>query len=136
MRIYKNHRNAHSIGWSEWHLQFCTKYRYKIFCNAKYKNICKILINESCKRHNLKLLDCEVDIDHVHVLVSIPLTMTPTKAVNCIKGYISYCLFRLCPDLKQIYPRGHLWSHGKFVGSIGHITLDKAKKYVELHYKK
>ncbi len=69
-------------------------------------------------------------------MVSIPLTMTPTKALNLIKGYVSYCLFKICPDLRQIYPREHLWSHEKFVGSIGHITLAKAKEYVDKHYKK
>ena len=136
MRNYKNFTNAHSIGWSEWHLQFCTKYRYKIFSNPKYKNLCKILIEECCKRHNLNLLDCEVDLDHIHILVSIPLTMTPIKALNYIKGFTSFCLFKTCPKLKQIYPRKHLWSHGKFVGSVGHITLDKAKEYVSKHYLK
>lgn len=136
MRNYKDHSNSHSIGWSEWHLQFCTKYRYKIFGNTKYKNICKILILECCKRHNITLLDCEVDINHVHVLVSIPLTMTPTKALNYIKGYTSYCIFKLRPELRNVYKNGHLWSAGKFAGSVGHITLQKAKEYVEKHYLK
>ena len=136
MRNYKNFTNVHSVGWSEWHLQFCTKYRYKIFSNVKYKNLCKILIQECCKRHNLNLLDCEVDRDHVHILVLIPLTMTLIKALNYIKGFTSYCLLKTSPKLKILYPRGHLLSPGKFVGSVEHITLEKAKEYVEKHYLK
>ena len=96
---------------------FCTKYRCKIFCNAKYKNLCEILIAECCKRHTLNLTDFEVNIDHVNVLVSIPLTMTPTKE----------------PKLRKLYSKGHLWSNGKFIGSVGHITIDKAKEYVSKH---
>ncbi len=136
MRNYKNYRHSHTVGWCDLHLQFCTKYRYKIFSNAKYKNLCKILIVECCKRHNLTYLDCEVDVDHVHVLVSIPLTMAPTHSLNLVKGYVSHCMFILCPDLVKIYPRGHLWSHGKFAGSVGHITLEKAMTYLENHYLK
>jgi putative transposase len=62
--------------------------------------------------------------------------MTPVKAINYLKGYTSRCLFIELPHLKQTYSNGHLWSPGKFVASVGHITLDKAKDYVEKHNKK
>lgn len=81
----------------------------------------------------MKLIECEVDLDHIHVLVSIPLTMTPNLALNYLKGYTSRCLFVLMSQLKKTYPLGHLWSSGKFVGSVGHITLAKAKDYLEKH---
>jgi len=45
-------------------------------------------------------------------------------------------MFILVPKLRKIYPKGHLWSPGKFVGSVGHITLDKAKEYVSKHHLK
>jgi len=136
MYNYKNYTKGRSVGWNEYHLQWCTKYRYNIFTLSKYKNLCKILLKECCKRHNLTLVDCEVDINHVHTLVSIPLTMTPIQALNYLKGYSSKCLFILLPQLKLTYPDGHLWSPGKFVGSVGHITLEKAKEYVQSHNRK
>ncbi|MBU0457653.1 MAG: hypothetical protein KKD75_05905, partial [Nanoarchaeota archaeon] len=37
---------------------------------------------------------------------------------------------------RKLYPRGHLWSPGKFAASIGHITLEKAKAYLEAHHAK
>jgi putative transposase len=93
-------------------------------------------LQEAARRHNIVIHDYEVDKDHVHVVASIPLTMTPMKAANLFKGYTARMLFLACPELRKIYKNGHLWSPGKFMGSLGHITLEKAKKYLEAHHAK
>jgi putative transposase len=136
MRNYKKHSNARSVGWNEYHFEWCTKYRYKIFSNTKYKNLCEIFIKECCKRYKLVLQEYEVDLDHIHILVSLHLTMTPVQAVKYLKGYISKCMFMCCPELRKTYYGGHLWSPSKFIGSVGHITLEKAKEYIEKHHLK
>ncbi len=134
MTVYKNHSSGRSIGWSQWHLQWCTKYRYRIFTLVKYKNLCKILLQECCKRHNYTYIDSEVDVEHVHLLVSIPLKVDPITAIGIFKGYTSRCLFILMPQLTKIYRgKNTLWSPGKFVGSIGHISVTSAKLYLEAH---
>jgi putative transposase len=94
------------------------------------------LLHEAAKRYNFELLDCEVDVDHVHVVVSLPLTMRPTVAVNYLKGYTAKCLFKQFPRLRKYYKKAHLWSPGKFMGSVGHITLEKANQYLEAHHAK
>jgi putative transposase len=134
--LYRQNAFNRSIGWSTWHLEGCTKYRYKVFRNLKYKNLCIILLYESAKRHKFTILDCEVDVDHVHVIASLPLGMTPLQAVHKMKGYTSKCLFLLRPSLRKDYKKKHLWSPGKFVGSVGHITLEKAKRYLSAHHAK
>ena len=136
MNIYKKYRHNRSIGWSCWHLQWCTKYRYKIFSLEKDKNLCKIFLYETSKRFQFEIFDCEVDSNHIHVLVSLPLTMTPIQVLNYLKGASSKGLFIALPRLRKIYKKGHLWSPGKFVGSVGHITLDKARSYIEVHHAK
>lgn len=131
---YKNYSTGRSIGWNQLHFQWCTKYRYKIFGNTKYKNFCKIALVEACKKSNIDYIDCEIDVDHIHILVAIPLTMAPSVAIHYLKGYSSRLLYQLIPELDLIYRRKRvLWSSGKFVGSIGHITLERAKEYVEKH---
>jgi REP element-mobilizing transposase RayT len=91
---------------------------------------------DAAKRHGFTIVDCEVDVNHVHVVASLPLTMTPLEALQCMKGSTAKGLFVLLPQLRILYKRGHLWSPGKFVGSIGHITLEKAKQYLEAHHAK
>lgn len=136
MNIYKKHTNNRSVGWSSWHFEWCTKYRYKIFSIEKDKNLCSIFLREGAKRYGFKILDLEVDSNHIHILASLPLTMNPIDAIGKLKGYTSKLLFQSLPRLRIIYSRGHLWSPGKFVGSLGHITLEKAKLYIEEHHAK
>ena len=136
MNVYKQHAQKRSVGWSTWHLQWCTKYRYKIFSSPERRNLCKIFLHEAAKRHNFAILDCEVDVDHIHVLASLPLTMTPVDAMHKLKGFTARCLFIELPILDGLYKKRHLWSPGKFMGSVGHITLETAKKYIETHHAK
>jgi putative transposase len=136
MSLYRQHTYSHSVGWSTWHLQWCTKYRYKIFGSKETRELCKVFLHESARKHRFTILDCEVDVDHVHVVASLPLTMTPITAVNYLKGMSAKGLFVELPHLRSIFKKGHLWSPGKFVGSVGHITLDKAKAYLEAHHAK
>ena len=136
MNIYQQSVHAHSVAWSTWHFEWCTKYRYKIFKREDIKTFCLIALHEAAKRNKIEILEIEVDIDHIHMVVSIPMTMSPSKALNLFKGFSAYLLFKLVPKLRFRYPRGHLWSKGKFMASVGHITLENAKKYLEDHHAK
>ena len=136
MSIYQLNTHAHSIAWSTWHFEWCTKYRYKIFRQSYIKNLCLIAVHEAAKKNKIEIMEIEVDVDHVHIIASIPLTMSPSKALNLIKGFSAYLLFKLVPNLRLRYKKGHLWSKGKFAASVGHITLENAKKYLEEHHAK
>lgn len=136
MNVYQNNTHAHSVGWSTWHFEWCTKYRYKMFRKEFIKNICFIVIQEAAKRYKIQLVDLEVDIDHVHVIADLPMAMAPTEALNKLKGFSSKIIFCLVPNFRKRYKKGHLWSPGKFAASIGHITLENAKKYLEDHHAK
>ncbi len=128
--LYEDNTKAHAVGWSTFHLQWCTKYRYKMFKKLKLKNLCLILLLEAAKRHKIVVEEVDVGDDHVHMIAKIPLTMSASKALKLLKGFSSRLMFELCPNLKLRYPKGHLWTKGKFAGSVGHITLDVAKEYV------
>ncbi len=102
-----------------------------IFKHDKLKNICLVALQESAKKHNINLEEIDIEPDHVHMIVKLPLTMSVSKALQLLKGTSSRIIFGLCPNLRLRYPKGHLWSKGKFAGSIGHITLEVAKEYVK-----
>ena len=131
MKYSDNFSHQHANGCSTWHIEWCTKYRYKIFKNEYNKNICLIALEEAAKKSNVVLIEREVEAEHVHMVAEIPLTMAPTEAVGKIKNISARIVFALIPKLRLRYPRGHLWSTGKFVISVGYITLEKAKEYVK-----
>ena len=136
MDIYRQHAHAHSVGWSTWHLEWCTKYRYKIFFTEQLRALCLVALQEAAKRHRIAILEAEVDTDHVHLVASLPLTMVPSHAVGVLKGFSARVILQAAPHVRRLYRGKALWSPGKFIASIGHITLEKAKQYLEAHHAK
>ena len=128
---FKYTRNHHSVGDSSWHLEWCPKYRYKMFMKPKYKNLVTACICKSAKEHNIKILTLNVMPDHLHMAVQIPLTMTPSKALQLLKGRSAYLFFRNHPKARLRYPKGHLWSRGKFASSIGYSDIPKTISYIQ-----
>ena len=93
------------------------------------------MINEACLRNKIAIDELEIQANHVHILVKLKHDMDPSRAIKLIKGYTSFMLWKLEPKkLREFYwntNKRHLWSKGKFMGSVGHITLEKAKEYLQ-----
>ena len=133
---YSDHKYKHGIGWTICHMQWVTKYRYRVFSDLKLKNLLEILLLESSRRHDFSLLEVEIQPDHIHALVALRPSMSPSFALQAMKGYTSRMLFliegeRLARWYFDSGKEHSLWGDGKFIGSVGHITLEKAKEYLE-----
>ena len=123
-------RNHHSIGDSIWHMEWCPKYRYQMFRKFKYKNLIAACIRKAATEYCIKILILNVMPDHLHTVIKLPLTMTPSKALQLLKGKSAYLFFRVHPKARLRYPKGHLWSRGKFATSIGYSDLPTTLRYV------
>jgi len=139
MKYSEHFAHQHAQGKSTWHIEWCTKYRYKVFKSEYHKNICGIALDEAAKKAKVVLLEREVQPEHIHLIVELPLTLSPIEAVRQLKSISAKIIFALVPNLRLRYPQGSLWSTGKFAISVGNITLEKAKEYVkaqEAHHAK
>src|SRR3990167_6741648 len=123
-------RKAHHVGISMWHLQWCTKYRYKMFGREKLRIFCETVIKECGLRNKIEIIALNVQPDHVHLVVSLPRGMNDGKALQLLKGFSSFLLFRLVPDFRKRYPKGALWSQGYFSATVGFSDLEKTISYV------
>ena len=133
----KYERRNHSVGISMWHFEWCTKYRYKMFRKEKYKNLMSACVRRAASMHEIKILELNVQPEHVHCVVGINLNLSPAKALNLLKGISARLFFKHNENARLRYPRGHLWSPGKFVSSLGFIQVEKARNYVrnqDLHH--
>jgi len=119
-----------SVGINLQSIQITTKYRYEMLRQDKLKTFCKVAIEETCRRHKIEIKILEVLNEHVHMIVDCPRTISVAKLMQIIKGLSSYILFRLCPDFRKRYPRGHFWNGGYFCASCG-TDFEKALKYIE-----
>ena len=123
------HKNS-AVRESLWHLIFCTKYRYKMFTKIKYKNLVQACIRKMASTHDIEILELEVMPDHVHMLIRLPTTMSISKATQFLKGGSAYLFFRHHEKARLRYPRGHLWSKGKFYTTVGYTDLPSTIDYI------
>ena len=120
----------HAKGCNIWHLQWCTKYRYKMFQHRHIIKFCEISIRESCTRNKIEVIELNVQSDHIHLIANLPRGMTDITALQLLKGFTAFILFRLVPEFRKRYPRGHLWSRGSFASTVGYTQLDIVVNYV------
>ena len=113
-----------------WHFEFCPKYRYKMFGKEEQRALISACIRRAASLHCIRLVELNVQPDHVHSVAALPPSMSPSHALQLLKGGSAYLFFRANPKARLRYPRGHLWSPGKFAASLGFIQLEKAIDYV------
>ena len=126
----KYERSNHAVGISMWHFEWCTKYRYKMFGKQEYLNLITACIRRAASMHEIKIIELNVQPEHVHCVVGIKLSMSATYALQILKGGSAKLFFQFHERARLRYPKGHLWSPGKFASSIGFIQLETAKNYV------
>ena len=121
----------HSIGLNQFHLEWCPKYRYKCMGKPDINKTVEKLIIQSAEEHKIIIHSIAVGSDHVHVFASLPFDMSPSKALQLLKGRSAYLIFRRFPNFRLRYPKGHFWSAGKFGRSVSNITSKTVKNYIE-----
>jgi putative transposase len=108
-----------------------TKYRRKVF-DSKALEYLKNHANRVFAKMDCRLLACDGEADHVHLLVEYPPKIAVSVLVNMFKGTSSRMLRVERPDIAQRYWRkGVLWSPSYFAVSTGGATLEMVKRYVE-----
>jgi len=112
------------------HIQIITKYRYKVMRQQRIKTFCKVAIEETCAKHKSEIVLLSVQDEHVHMIIDYPRTFSDAKLLQIIKGSSVFLIFRLCPNLRKRYPRGHFWNAGYFCCSIG-ANFDMVFEYVK-----
>jgi len=127
---FEYERNNHSVGDSIWHMEWCPKYRYQMFRKFKYKNLAEACIRKAAHENKIEIKEINVMLDHLHCMTKLPLTMTPSRALQLLKGRSAYLFFRAHPKARLRYPKGHLWSRGKFASSIGFSDIEKTTSYI------
>ena len=132
---YKHY--SHSVGTLMLHLQWVTKYRYKMFRKEEQKNLASACIRRAASLHEIKIIELEVMPEHVHVAVQVALTLSPAKVLQILKGLSSKLFFEHNKKARLRYPKGHLWSRGKFASSVGFVQEEIVRNYIlnqELHH--
>ncbi len=68
----------------------------------------------------------------IHLFVGTEPTVSPIDIVRTLKSITAIELFRQYPKLKTFYGRrGSLWTAGTFISTIGNVSAETIKEYIE-----
>ena len=123
-------RRSHSVGKNTWHIEWCTKYRYKMMRKLENRNMVAACIRQAAHRYDIKILALEVMPEHVHCVIELPHGMSDERAAHLLKGYSAWKIFRVKEKFRLRYPQGHFWSRGYMARTVG-LDEEKAIWYVK-----
>jgi len=116
---------VYNIGY---HLIWCPKYRRKILVGEVAERL-KELFLQKAGEIGVEIAQMEVMPDHVHLFVKADPRNSPHIIVCQLKGYTSRMLRKDFPFLKSWLPS--LWTRSYYCETVGHISEDTIKKYIE-----
>jgi len=111
-----------------YHLIWCPKYRRKVLVGDVEKHL-RQLLQEKAKEIEVEIIQMEILPDHVHLFVKGKPIDSPHWIVQQFKGYTSRVLREEHPSLKSRLPT--LWTRSYYVESVGRISEQNMRKYIE-----
>lgn len=124
-------KSAHTLYCLHYHFVFIPKYRKPVLRGDVALRV-RDLIREICRANDIDILKGHVRPDHIHLLLSVPPSLAPSKVMQAIKGKTSNRLMRDFRALNKSFWGQHLWARGFFVASTGVVTDEVVAKYIEL----
>ena len=129
-RSQQYRHGSHTVYQCHYHFVFIPKYRKSIL-RGEVGTRLRDLVREICKSHDIVILKGHVRPDHVHLLLSVPPTLSPSRVMNAIKGKSSIRLMREFRTLNKTFWGRHLWARGYFVATSGNVTDEVVARYIE-----
>jgi putative transposase len=123
-------KGSHSVWDCKYHLVWTTKYRYPILGGDVGKRA-RELIREIALSLDMEIFAGALNRDHVHMLLSIPPSISVSRAVQFLKGKSSHRLLSEFDSLRKRYWGQHLWARGYWVATSGNVTDEVWQKYIE-----
>ena len=113
-----NNSQAHTRWNCKYHIVFAPKYRRKEIYGKIKADIGQIL-RELCKQKNVEIIEAEACPDHIHMLISIPASLSVAQFMGFLKGKSSLMIFNRHANLKYKYGSRHFWSRVYYVDTVG-----------------
>jgi len=91
---------SQSIWHCQYHIVWVPKYRYKVLRGELARDV-ENLMRAFSHRLECKIIELNVQIDHVHVLVMIPPKLTISSYVGQMKGRVAIRVLNKYKNLRQ-----------------------------------
>ena len=128
----KYQSGSHTKHDIKYHFVWITKYRYHVLKGPIAQRARELLI-QGCQARGITIIKGHVSKDHVHMLLSCPTDLAPSKIAQYLKGRSSRLIQDEFPELKKRYWGQHLWARGYFCATSGTVTDEMIQEYINNH---
>lgn len=77
------------------------------------------ILRKLCEQKGVEILEAQACPDHIHMLVSIPPSISVAQFMGYLKGKSSLMIFDRHANLKYKYGNRHFWCRGYYVDTVG-----------------
>lgn len=89
------------------------------------------LIREVCLANYIDIISGSMSPDHIHLLVSVPLSISLSKVMQYVKGKSSRKVLMEFDHLHKKYWGQHIWARGYFAVTVGNVNEKEIQEYIE-----
>ena len=122
----------HSKFLIKYHIILVCKYRKQLLVGAVEYDMKKIM------RHISEMSDFDIEVmetdkDHLHMMVRSEPKLSPLQIVRRLKQMYTSAVWKKYRDFLRhnFYKEHTFWTDGYFVSSIGNVSQETIKKYIE-----
>lgn len=123
-------KSSHVVYDIKYHIIWVTKYRYPVL-RGNVASRARELIRQGCTARGVTILQGSIGKEHIHLLVSCPPSIALSKLMQHLKGRSSRLLQEQFPELQKRYWGQHLWARGYFCATVGSVTEEMIRNYIE-----
>ena len=127
----KYRKASHVTHDCRYHIVWITKYRRRVL-NPLIRKRLKTIIEGICSELYVDIISIGMEEDHVHIYCSIPHSQPIPYVLQMLKGRTSKIIRgEFTTHLRKYYWKPVLWAVGYFIATVGEITHETIKRYVE-----
>lgn len=125
-------RHRHCIGESNFHLQLTPNFRKDVFVPEEVRILCKQCFYDKAAQLGVVVLAVNFGPDHAHLFIGNCRKYSAAELAQHFKGYSSRVLrAQLWSSISPYLWGKRFWSEGYFFESVGRVTSDSIKFYIE-----
>ncbi len=112
-----------------YHIVWLPKYRKRVL-EGKVKERVEEILRMCAEVNNWEIQELNVQIDHVHLVIQLPPSISTVKAVQFLKGISSKIIRAELPEIKKFLWGTDFWSDGYFSETVGYCSEQNILDYV------
>lgn len=115
--------------------------RYHIILSTKYRRPLLTKVQDellsymrTAENKDFVILEQEIDKDHIHLLIKATTNIAPTTIVHRLKQQSTYYMWKNHHNYMAYWywsGKHYLWTRGYFCSTIGEVSEQKLKEYIE-----